>query len=91
MKIQTFIKDYNKNWRLHKLNLLSPLEYRRKRSVDSSAKENEDRNLMGNTELKWLFVFNLCGSKPLKNDIKTLNTKNGVQHNCNTPSYYPMV
>lgn len=39
--IKTFIDNYNKNWILHRLNLLSPIEYREKEAQKSRAKENE--------------------------------------------------
>lgn len=36
--IKTFIDNYNKNWILHRLNLLSPIEYREREAQKSSAK-----------------------------------------------------
>lgn len=64
--IEQFIKDYNKDWILHRLNYCSPIEYREKYA--QSLRNGDDRNTSGNKEPKKQLVLILSGSMPRKNE-----------------------
>lgn len=74
--IDQFIKDYNKDWILHRLNYCSPIEYREK-YAQSLRKEN-DGNTSGDKAPKNQLVLILSGSMPRKNESSDWANEKGA-------------
>lgn len=74
--IDQFIKDYNKDWILHRLNYCSPIEYREKYA--ESLRKEKDENTSGNKKPKNRLVLILSGSMPRKNESSDWATGKGA-------------
>ena len=81
--INQFIKDYNRNRKLHILDYCSPVEYREK-YAESRRKEKDDIP-SGNKEPEVQFVLISSGSMPRRNESVEKERKKGKLHIVITP------
>ena len=82
--INQFIKDYNRNWILHRLDYCSPVEYREK-YAESRRKEKDDIP-SGNKEPEVQFVLISSGSMPRRNESVEKERIKGETTHSNNPS-----
>ena len=82
--INQFIKNYNRNWILHRLDYCSPVEYREK-YAESRRKEIDDIP-SGNKEPEVQFVLISSGSMPRRNESVEKERIKGETTHSNNPS-----
>lgn len=87
--INKFIKNYNTDWILHRLNYCSPIEYREEYA--QSLREVKDIFPSGNNEPKGQLVHISSGSMPRRNEKIELSKIKGEITFSNTPSINPSV
>lgn len=87
--INQFIKNYNTDWILHRLNYCSPIEYRGKYA--QSLRKVKDIFPSGNKEPEGQLVRISSGSMPRRNEKINWATKKGVITLSKTPSINPSV
>lgn len=87
--INQFIKNYNTNWILHRLNYCSPIEYRGKYA--QSLRKVKDIFPSGNKEPEGQLVRISSGSMPRRNEKINWATKKGVITFSKTPLINPSV